>query len=56
MRIGQMRYLVEISKVRSFRLAAENLLVTQPAISEAVKKLEQELGVILLERSQSGVK
>lgn len=55
MRIEQMQYLKEIDKTHSISLAAENLYVTQSAISNAVKKLEEELGVQLLERLKHGV-
>lgn len=54
MRLEQLQYLVEISRTHSFRVAAESLYVTQPAISEGIKKLEVELDVLLLNRTQSG--
>ncbi len=55
MRIEQLKYLVEIAKTHSITVAAENLHVTQPTISEAIKKLEQELNVNLFSRSKTGV-
>lgn len=55
MRIEQLQYLTEISRTHSFRAAAEILFVTQPALSESIKKLEKELGVVLLERTPNGV-
>ena len=33
-------YLVELARCRSFRIASENLHITQPALSIAIKKLE----------------
>lgn len=54
-RIEQLQYLVEIARTHSFRVAAENLYVTQPALSESIKKLEKELGMALLERTTTGV-
>lgn len=55
MRIEQLRYLIEVEKTHSMNVAAANLYVTQPTISEALKKLETELGVELIRRSYTGV-
>lgn len=55
MRIEQLQYLLEIYKTRSFTEAAANLFVSQPAISEAIKKLEQELDADLIIRKPSTV-
>lgn len=55
MRIEQIQYLKEIDKTHSISLAAENLYVTQSAISNAIKKLEEELRVMLLNRMKHGV-
>jgi DNA-binding transcriptional LysR family regulator len=48
-------YLVQIAHYKSMNIAAEMLQVSQPTLSIAVKKLEQELGVSLLRRSHRGV-
>lgn len=55
MRIEQLRYFIEIAKTRSINVAAANLYMAQPTVSEAVKKLEMELDAELLERSHTGV-
>lgn len=44
-----------IARARSFKIAAEQLNLTQPAISKTLKELEDILGVIVMERSRSGV-
>ncbi len=44
-----------IARARSFKAAAEQLNLTQPAISKTLKELEEILGVIVMERSRSGV-
>lgn len=44
-----------IARARSFKIAAELLNLTQPAISKTLKELEDILGVVVLERSRSGV-
>ena len=55
MRLEQLQYFAEVAKTNSIRLASENLFVSQPAISTAITKLEQELEVILFTRSKNGV-
>ena len=44
-----------IARERSLKRAAEELNLTQPAISKTLKELEQIVGVVLVERSRSGV-
>ena len=44
-----------IARARSFKIAAEQLNLTQPAISKTLKELEDILGVVVMERSRSGV-
>jgi DNA-binding transcriptional LysR family regulator len=50
MDIYQIRYFLAITETGGFTKAAERLLVSQPSLSAGIKKLEQELGVILFER------
>lgn len=51
-----MNYVYEVYKYGSFSKAAENLYMTQPALSIAIRKLEQELGQPLFERGKSPLK
>jgi len=44
-----------IARAKSFKLAAEQLSLTQPAISKTLKELEDILGAALMERSRAGV-
>ena len=44
MNIKQLRYVVAIANSGTFREASEQLFVSQPSMSIAVKDLEQELG------------
>jgi len=56
MRIEQLEYLTAVSRHGSLRRASEQLHVSQPALSEAIRNLERELGVTLLDRHRSGAK
>ena len=51
MTIQQIEYFEEVFRIRVMRKAAENLYVSQPAISTVIKNLEKELGVTLFLRS-----
>ncbi len=50
MDLSQLRYFLAIVEKQGFTKAAEHLFVSQPSLSAGIKKLEQELGVILFER------
>jgi len=54
MNLRAFEYLLALEKHGSFRLAAEECHVSQPALSIQIKKTEEELGVLLLERSPKG--
>ncbi|WP_300681204.1 LysR family transcriptional regulator [Nocardioides sp.] len=56
MRIEQLDYVAAVAEHGSLRRAGEHLHVSQPAISEAITKLERELGVTLLDRRRSGAR
>ncbi len=55
MTLTELRYIVALAKERHFGRAAEKCFVTQPTLSLAVKKLEEELGVLLFERNKNDV-
>lgn len=55
MRIEQLEYFFDVAKTKSLNVSAERLFVTQPTISEAIHKLEEELETELLIRSKKGV-
>jgi LysR family transcriptional regulator, hydrogen peroxide-inducible genes activator len=52
MTLTELRYLVNLDKERHFGRAAERSFVSQPTLSVAVKKLEDELGLALFERNR----
>ncbi|UJF19227.1 DNA-binding transcriptional regulator OxyR [Vibrio sp. SS-MA-C1-2] len=55
MNIRDLEYLVALAEQRHFRKAAETCFVSQPTLSGQIKKLEEELGVSLLERTSRKV-
>jgi LysR family hydrogen peroxide-inducible transcriptional activator len=55
MTLTELRYIVTLSQERHFGRAAEKCFVSQPTLSVAVKKLEDELGVALFERSKGSI-
>jgi DNA-binding transcriptional LysR family regulator len=56
MRIEQLEYVTAVAQFGSFRRAAEELHLSQPALSESVRNLERELGIDILDRGRSGTK
>ena len=51
MDIRQLKYFIEVARYKSFTKAALALHVTQPTLSKMVKNLEEEMDVVLLDRS-----
>ena len=52
--VKQMKYAVEIARCGSINQAAQNLFVTQPSLSKAMKELENVLGYTVFQRGPSG--
>ena len=55
MTLQQLKYVIEVVSAGSISRAAERLFVTQPSLSNAIRELEQELGVELFLRTSRGV-
>ncbi len=56
MELRHLRYFMAVAEHESVRLASAHLHITQPAISRQIQDLEDELGCLLFERSQRGLK
>jgi LysR family hydrogen peroxide-inducible transcriptional activator len=55
MTLIELKFVVAVAHERNFRRAAEKCFITQPAISLGIKKLEEELGVLIFERGRTEV-
>jgi DNA-binding transcriptional LysR family regulator len=55
MELRQLQYFVAVVRHGQFTRAADELWITQPALSQQVRRLEAELGVALLRRTSRGV-
>jgi LysR family hydrogen peroxide-inducible transcriptional activator len=56
MTLTELRYLVALAQEQHFGRAAELCCVSQPTLSMAIRKLEENLEVLLFERSKSGIR
>ncbi len=55
MTLTQLRYVIAIADTHSMNDAARTLFIAQPSLSQAVKELEEEIGITLFNRSNRGV-
>lgn len=55
MTITQLKYVVAVNNYRHFAKAAEASFVTQPTLSMQIQKLEEELGILIFDRSKHPV-
>ena len=55
MTLTELQYIVALAQERHFGRAAERAFVTQPALSLAIKKLEEELGATIFERRRNRI-
>ena len=55
MTLQQLKYVITISKSGSMHTAADELSITQPNLSKAIKDLELEMGITIFNRTNKGV-
>ena len=55
MNINQIKYVLEIAASSSMREAATKLYISQPALSASIRELEEELGILIFERTNKGI-
>jgi len=55
MNLRDLKYIIAVAETRHFGKAAERCFVSQPTLSGQIKKLEEELGVVIFERTSRSV-
>ncbi len=55
MTLQQLKYAIEVAKWGSINIAAQKLFITQPSLSNAIKELENEINILIFERTNRGV-
>lgn len=55
MNVLHMRYAVEVARLGSINKAADELFIAQPNLSRTIKKLEDDLGITIFDRSSKGM-
>lgn len=55
MTLNQLLYVVEVSKTKSINATAHTLFVSQSCVSTAIRELEDELGIIIFNRTNRGI-
>ncbi|MGN1101624.1 MAG: LysR family transcriptional regulator, partial [Huintestinicola sp.] len=55
MTLQQIKYVITIADTGSMNRSAEQLFISQPSLTSAVKELEKELGIMIFRRTSKGV-
>ncbi|WP_138416010.1 LysR family transcriptional regulator [Aquibacillus sediminis] len=55
MTLLQLKYVIEVARSRSISKAAQHLFISQPSLSNAIKALEEELGITIFSRTNKGI-
>ena len=55
MTLQQLKYVIEVAKSRSINKAAQNLFISQPSLSNALKELEEKIGITIFSRTNKGI-
>ena len=55
MNINQIKYVLAVANSSSMREASTRLYIPQPALSASIHELEEELGILIFERTNKGI-
>ena len=55
MTLQQLRYVVTIAEIGTISKAAEELFVSQPSLTKALKELEKEMQITIFDRTNKGI-
>ncbi|MGL5328436.1 MAG: LysR family transcriptional regulator [Peptostreptococcaceae bacterium] len=55
MQLNQLKYLIEVAETGSMNKASQNLFISQPNLSSAIMKLEEEFNIKIFDRNNRGV-
>ena len=55
MNISQIKYVLEVANSSSIREAATKVFISQPALSSSIRELEEELGILIFDRTNKGI-
>ena len=55
MKIEHLKYALEVEKTGLISKAAENLYLSQPYLSKAIRELEENIGIVIFNRTPKGV-
>lgn len=55
MNINQLKYVLAVAGASSMREASTKLYISQPALSSSIRELEEELGILIFERTNKGI-
>lgn len=53
--IKQLKYMIKVVEMGAINEAAKHLFISQPSLSNALKSLEEEMSVVIFQRSRKGV-
>ena len=54
MTLSQLRYVITVADSRSMNQAAQKLFISQPSLSAAIRELEDEVGIEIFRRTNTG--
>lgn len=55
MTLQQLRYVITVAEKRTISHAAKELFISQPSLTNAIKELEQEMGITIFDRTNKGI-